>query len=122
MTPARSSITGLKLNLRDALLEEIALTIRRFNDLLAFLRALGPDHVVREGRTVRVIFAEVLAPEERCLAGIRQRLRQDPALREELLTQMPELRTPLDAWDLPPDDCAALQSRPPVTATQAAPF
>lgn len=98
----------LKLNLRRELLSGRAATLRRFLDLVADWRRLGADHVVRPGRTVRKIFLQLLDPSEPHLGPIRQVLRGNLALRDDLLAAMPELRAPLDAWDLPPFDCSKI--------------
>ena len=106
----------LKLNKRSSLLHGRARTTRRFLDLVAqFHEAEGdPDFAPPRGRSFRIIFAEILAPTEPYLAGVRQILREDAALRADLLASMPELGPLLERWDLPPDDCTAIRAPPPL--------
>jgi hypothetical protein len=110
----------LKLNLRTVLLRGRARTIRRFKELEACLDVLGPDFEAPTGHSVRQKFREMLDAREPYLAPVRQILRRDPALRKKLIDQMPELEAVLDAWDLPPDDCALLQAQPAVTSGDVA--
>lgn len=95
----------LKLNMRDHLLKGRARVIRRFKDIVASWRVLGPDYANEPGRPVRKIFAEMLEPGEPYLCGVRQILRDDQGLRDDLLASMPELKALIEAWDLPPDNC-----------------
>ncbi len=98
----------LKLNLRDDLLRGRKNVIRYFLDYVKFLKEFGPDHVIRERRTIRVVFQQMLTHTEPYLAPIRQILRRDTVLRDELFTKMPELKLIVEQWDLEPDDCSTI--------------
>ena len=98
----------LKLNLRYELLRGRNKSIQYFLDYVGYFRQFGRDHQIRKGRTIRSVFTEMLASKEPYLAPIRQILRRDQALRDELFKEMPELKSIVESWDLDPDDCSAV--------------
>ncbi len=106
---AAYTIRRLKLNHRDGLRPARAKLIWNFRFLLQILNEFGPDYEAPSGHTVRERFLDMLDPSSPYLAAIRQILFFEPdyaGLRQQLLTQIPELKAKLDAWALPSQDCA----------------
>lgn len=109
---ARYTRRRLKLNDREALVRRRAVAIDGFYMALFCLQKGGADGSAPNGLTVRKHFANLFDPKTPHLAPIRQILRENLPIRQELLAAMPELGLLLDQWDLPPDDCAALRAAP----------
>jgi len=106
---AAYTIRRLKLNQRDGLRQARARTINEFLGWVCILNEYGPDYEAPSGYTVRERLLEMLDPSRPYLAAIRQILffESDHAdLCQQLLDDVPELKAKLDAWALPPQDCA----------------
>lgn len=88
-----------------------ATIIDYFFRLCSALGEFGPDYVTEPegtGETVRQSFGRLLSRFTSHLGPLRQILRDKPALRDELIAQMPELAVEIDAWDLePPSSCSS---------------
>jgi uncharacterized protein (TIGR02646 family) len=106
---AAYTIELLGLNTRDAPLQGRQHAITLFGLVLGALVEHGPDGRLFTGRTVRGTFADLLAAEAAYLAPLRQMFRRSPIIKEGLVDRMPELRTLIEAWDLPPGDCAPVR-------------
>lgn len=109
---ARHTIETLELNL--PLYPARAIIIDYFFKLCSAVAEFGPDYVTEPegtGETVRQSFARLLSRSMSYLGPLRQILRDEPALRDGLIAQMPELAVEIDAWDLePPPSRSSKQS------------
>jgi len=99
---AEYTISELKLNLRDVIRRQREIVISFFVRLCNDLAEHGPD-AIPGGESVRESFARLFARNACCRGPLRQVLRNNQALRDELLGRMPEIKEELEAWDLEPE-------------------
>ncbi|MCP4129551.1 MAG: hypothetical protein GY754_00920, partial [bacterium] len=106
-TRASYTIDLLELNNRNDLVKSRYMAVNMFGILIKLLRLDGPDSKTDWGTPLRQTFCEFLASTSPFLAPIRQILcRDNPGLYKELIGSMPELKSVLDTWALPPGDCS----------------
>jgi uncharacterized protein (TIGR02646 family) len=95
----------LGLNKRVALRNGRKRTIRQFLIFMQGLLEEGAERELLPGYTIRQGLLDVLQPSEPYLAPVRQLLHEQPEIKRQLLTQIPELEEVINKWALPPVKC-----------------